>query len=52
MPASRPPATSPMNEAETPAMMLNPSAKPRFSGGNASVRMAVELAMSRAPPTP
>ncbi len=33
-------------------MMLNPSAVPRCDTGNASVRMAVELAMSIAPPTP
>ena len=38
--------------ANVPAMMLNPSAMPRWDTGNASVRIAVELAMSIAPPTP
>ncbi len=52
MSANSPPAMSPMNMAATPAMMLKPRANPRFSGGKASVRMAVELAINRAPPTP
>ena len=33
-------------------MMLNPMAMPRCSAGKASVRMAVELAIRSAPPTP
>ena len=41
-----------MNEPVMPAIMLIPSAVPRCSTGNASVRIAVELAMSSAPPMP
>ncbi len=41
-----------MNDPEMPATMLMPSAMPRSSTGKASVRMAVELAMSSAPPMP
>ena len=35
-----------------PATMLSPRARPRWSAGKASVMIALELAMSRAPPTP
>ncbi len=52
MSASTPPSTSPMNDPAMPAIMLIPSAVPRCSTGKASVRMAVELAISSAPPTP
>ena len=52
MPARAPPTNSPRNDAKVPAMMLNPSAVPRCDTGKASVRIAVELAMSIAPPTP
>ncbi len=40
-----------MNDPERPATMLMPSAMPRSSAGNASVRMAAEFDMSIAPPT-
>ena len=49
--ASRPPATRPTNWPASPATWLVPSAKPRRSAGNASVRIAAELAMSMDPPT-
>ena len=49
--ASRPPATRPMNWPASPATWLMPSAKPRRSAGNASVRIAAELAISIDPPT-
>ena len=48
--ASRPPATRPMNMPASAAIWLVPSAKPRRSGGNASVRIAAELAISIDPP--
>ena len=48
--ASSPPATSPMNCPASAATWLKPSAKPRRSAGNASVRMAAELAVSIDPP--
>ena len=48
--ASTPPATSPMNMPARPATWLMPSAKPRWSEGNASVRIAAELAISMDPP--
>ncbi len=51
MAASRPPATSPTNMPAKPAIWLVPSAKPRWSAGKASVRIAAELAMSMDPPT-
>ena len=35
-----------------PATMLSPSARPRWWAGKASVMIALELAISRAPPTP
>ena len=43
---------SPMNEPDTAATALMPSAIPRSRCGNASVRMAVEQAKIIAPPTP
>ena len=52
MSASRPPTTSPMNDPAVAAIMLMPIARPRSSTGKASVRMAVEFAISRAPPMP
>ena len=48
--ASSPPATRPMNMPARAAIWLVPSAKPRRSGGNASVRIAAELAISMDPP--
>ncbi len=51
MAASRPPATSPMNCPAIAATWLIPSAKPRRSAGNASVRIAAELAVSIEPPS-
>ncbi len=50
--ASIPPSTSPTNIPLTPTMLLIPSAIPRWLGGNASVRIAAELAIRKAPPTP
>ena len=50
--ASRPPITRPRNEPATAATLLMPSAMPRWCAGNASVRIAVELAKIIAPPTP
>jgi hypothetical protein len=44
--ASKPPATKPMNIPARPATWLVPSAKPRCSAGNASVRIGAELACS------
>ncbi len=41
-----------MKDPAIPATVLTPSASPRWLGGKASVRMALELAMSIAPPTP
>jgi hypothetical protein len=41
-----------MNEPAIAAIEFTPSARPRWSRGNASVRMALELANSSAPPTP
>src|SRR6185437_9799089 len=49
---SSPPATSPMNEPASAATWLMPSAIPRSDAENASVRIAVELAISIAPPMP
>ena len=49
---SSPPTMSPMNEPDTAATALMPSAMPRSRCGNASVRMAVEQAKIIAPPTP
>jgi hypothetical protein len=50
--ASRPPSTRPMNEPAIAATWLMPSAMPRWRAGNASVRIAVELAKIMPPPTP
>ena len=44
------PSSSPMNCPEIPAIWLMPSAMPRLFAGNASVRIAAELAISIAPP--
>ncbi len=41
-----------MNEPLKAAAWLTPRARPRWSSGKASVRMAAELAMSMAAPTP
>jgi len=41
-----PPRTSPIVEPAMPAMLLMPSARPRWSDGKASVRIAAELAIS------
>ena len=41
-----------MNEPAMPATWLRPSARPRSLAGKASVRIALELAISMAPPTP
>jgi hypothetical protein len=49
---SNPPTISPMNDPDTAATALIPSAMPRSRCGNASVRMAVEQAKIIAPPTP
>ncbi len=48
--ASTPPRIRPMNMPEMPATWLMPIAVPRWLDGNASVRMAGELAISIAPP--
>ena len=48
--ASTPPSTRPMNCPEMPQIWLIPSAIPRCLAGNASVRIAAELAISMAPP--
>ena len=48
--ARMPPRISPMKVPEIPATWLMPIAVPRWSAGNASVRMAGELAISMAPP--
>ena len=50
--ASKPPSTSPMNEPAIAAMLLTPSASPRWFLGKASVRIALEFAKRSAPPTP
>ena len=52
MTASTPPRSSPTNEPASIPIWLMPIARPRWSEGKASVRMAAELAMSRAAPTP
>ncbi len=52
MGASNPPRISPMNEPLIPAIWFTPSAMPRWSSGNASVRIADEFAMRKAAPTP
>ena len=50
--ASTPPRMRPMKLPAIAATWLRPRAKPRLLAGNASVRIAVELANSIAPPTP
>jgi hypothetical protein len=50
MVASTPPATRPMNWPAIAATWLVPRANPRWSAGNASVRIAAELAVSMDPP--
>ena len=50
--ASTPPSSRPRNAPLIAAMPLMPIALPRSFCGNASVRMAVELANRHAPPTP
>ena len=50
--ARTPPMMSPRNDPAMAATWLMPSAMPRWSDGKASVRIAVELANSIAPPTP
>ena len=50
--ASTPPRISPMNDPAMAAIEFRPSAVPRWLLGNASVRMAVELANRNAPPMP
>ena len=52
MGARSPPRRSPMKVPLMAAAWLMPRAKPRRSGGKASVRMAAELAMSMAAPDP
>src|SRR5689334_20187627 len=49
---STPPSSSPRNEPAIAAIELMPSAVPRWLAGNASVRIAVELANRNAPPMP
>ncbi len=48
--ASRPPASSPRNCPARAVIWLTPSAIPRCRAGNASVRIAAELAVSMEPP--
>ncbi len=50
--ARRPPRISPMKEPLNAAAWFTPRAMPRWFSGKASVRMAAELAMSMAAPTP
>ncbi len=50
--ARTPPSTRPMNVPLNAAAWFTPSAMPRLLSGNTSVRMAAELAMSMAAPTP
>ncbi len=49
---SSPPPTRPMNDPASAATWLMPSASPRCVVGKASVTIAVEFAISIAPPTP
>jgi hypothetical protein len=49
--ARSPPATRPMNCPAMAAIWFVPSASPRCSAGNASVRIAAEFAVSIEPPT-
>jgi hypothetical protein len=41
-----------MNEPAIAAIEFTPSASPRWCGGKASVRIALEFAKISAPPTP
>jgi hypothetical protein len=50
--ARTPPRMRPMKLPLMPATWLMPRAMPRWSSGKASVRMAEELAMRKAAPTP
>jgi hypothetical protein len=50
--ANTPPRMSPKNVPLIAAPWLTPSASPRWPGGKASVRIAAELAISIAAPTP
>jgi len=50
--ASTPPTSRPRNEPAIAATPLMPSASPRWLAGNASVRIAAELAIRNAPPMP
>ena len=50
--ASTPPRTSPMKVPLKAAAWFTPRAIPRWLSGNTSVRIAAELAMSMAAPTP
>ena len=50
--ASTPPSTRPMKTPLNAAAWFTPRAIPRRSSGNTSVRMAAELAISMAAPTP
>ena len=52
MGASSPPRIRPTNDPLKAAAWFTPSAMPRWSSGKASVRMAAELAISMAAPTP
>jgi hypothetical protein len=49
--ASTPPSSRPKKVPVSIPIWLMPMARPRWSGGKASVRMAAELAMRKAPPT-
>jgi hypothetical protein len=49
---STPPRIRPMNDPAMAAIEFSPSAVPRWLAGNASVRIAVELANRNAPPIP
>jgi hypothetical protein len=50
--ASTPPTTRPRNEPAMAATPFMPSARPRWLAGKASVRIADEFAIRKAPPTP
>ena len=49
--AIAPPTSSPTNIPARTPIWFTPIANPRWSGGNASVRMAAEFAIRNAPPT-
>ena len=50
--ASTPPMIRPRKDPARPATWLTPNAKPRRSGGKVSAMIAVEFAVSIAPPIP